>query len=66
MRSSEFWWLCCCLPCNKLAKPPGDGKWSIKQVLAHLADGEFVIGTRLRYVAAMDRPAIVGGSERAQ
>jgi hypothetical protein len=50
---------------KQLAKRPGDGKWSIKEVLAHLADGEFVVGTRLRYVAAMDRPVIVGYDQDA-
>ena len=41
------------------------GKWSIKQVLAHLADGEVVNGARLRYVASMDRPTIVGYDQDA-
>jgi len=50
---------------KQLAKRPGDGKWSIKEVLAHLADGEFVIGTRLRFVAAMDRPTIIGYDQDA-
>jgi uncharacterized damage-inducible protein DinB len=50
---------------KQLAKRPAEGRWSIKQVLAHLADGEFVIGTRLRYVAAMDRPTIIGYDQDA-
>lgn len=44
---------------------PAPGKWSIKEVLAHLADGEFMIGSRLRFVAAMDRPTIVGYDQDA-
>ncbi len=40
-------------------------KWSIKQILAHLADGEVMIGSRLRLVAAMDRPTIVGYDQDA-
>ena len=44
---------------------PGEGKWSIKQVLAHLADGEVINGSRLRFVAAMDRPTIVGYDQDA-
>ena len=39
---------------------PAPGKWSIKEILAHLADGEVMIGSRLRLVAAMDRPTIIG------
>lgn len=44
---------------------PAEGKWSIKQILAHLADGEVMIGSRLRLVAAMDRPTIVGYDQDA-
>lgn len=44
---------------------PAPGKWSIKEVLAHLADGEMMIGSRLRFVAAMDRPVIVGYDQDA-
>lgn len=50
---------------KQLAKRPAEGKWSIKEVLAHLADGEMVMGTRLRYIAAMDRPTIVGYDQDA-
>lgn len=32
--------------------------WSIHDVLAHLCDGEMVLGTRMRLVAAMERPSI--------
>jgi hypothetical protein len=44
---------------------PAPGKWSIQQILAHLADGEVMIGSRLRLVAAMDRPTIVGYDQDA-
>lgn len=44
---------------------PAPGKWSIKEVLAHLADGEVVLGARIRMVAAMDRPTIVGYDQDA-
>ena len=50
---------------KQLARRPGPDKWSIKEVLAHLADGEFVLGARIRCVAAMDRPTIVGYDENA-
>jgi hypothetical protein len=35
-------------------------KWSILQVLQHLADSELVWGFRLRMVLAQDRPALTG------
>jgi uncharacterized damage-inducible protein DinB len=44
---------------------PGPGKWSIKQILAHLADGEVINGSRLRFVAGMDRPTIIGYDQDA-
>lgn len=43
-----------------LAKRPAPKKWSMKEVLAHLADWEFVLGTRMRLAAALDRPVIHG------
>ncbi len=50
---------------KQLARRPAEGKWSIKEVLAHLADGEVVLGARIRMVAAMDRPVIVGYDQDA-
>ncbi len=45
---------------KRLAARPLPGKWSIKEVVAHLADHEIVLGTRFRFVAALDRPPITG------
>ena len=44
----------------QLTQPETPGKWSIAQVLAHLADSELVCGFRLRMVLAHDRPTITG------
>lgn len=44
----------------QLAKRPAPGKWSIKEIVAHLADGEVVLGWRYRVVVAHDRPPIQG------
>ena len=35
---------------SQLRRKPAPGKWSIAQILAHLADSELVIGWRLRQV----------------
>jgi DinB superfamily len=35
---------------SKLRKQPSPGKWSISEILAHLADVELVVGYRLRAV----------------
>jgi len=53
------------LSSKELAWQPAPGKWSIQQILAHLADGEVMVGSRLRMVAAMDRPTIVGYDQDA-
>jgi uncharacterized damage-inducible protein DinB len=36
------------------------GKWSIRHVVRHLADGDLVWGWRMRLVLAQDRPTITG------
>ncbi|MBK9963489.1 MAG: DinB family protein [Holophagales bacterium] len=45
---------------KQLSRRPAPGKWSIKEIIAHLADGEVVLGSRYRLIAAHDRPAIQG------
>ena len=43
---------------KQLATKPAPGKWSIKEIVAHLADGEVILGSRYRFIAAHDRPPI--------
>lgn len=45
---------------KQLSRRPAPDRWSIKEVVAHLADGEFVNGARMRFVVAHDRPALAG------
>src|SRR6187549_2289792 len=45
---------------KQLAKQPAPGKWSAKEVMAHMADGEVILGARIRFIAAMDNPSIPG------
>jgi hypothetical protein len=40
--------------------PEEVGKWSIRDVVQHLADSELVGGFRLRMVLAHDRPVLIG------
>ncbi len=42
-----------------------EGKWSVRQVLAHLADAEIVIGDRLRRTIAEDNPTLQGYDQNA-
>jgi len=44
----------------QLALPEATGKWSVRHVLAHLADSDIVLGWRLRMILAHDRPEITG------
>ncbi len=45
---------------DALARAEAPGKWSVRQVLQHLADSELVGGFRFRMVLAHDRPAVPG------
>jgi DinB family protein len=44
----------------QMATPEAAGKWSMAQMLQHLADTELVWGYRLRMVLAENRPPLVG------
>ncbi len=50
---------------KQLSKKPAPGKWSIKEIVAHLADGEVILGSRYRFIAAHDRPPIAGYDQDA-
>ena len=50
---------------RQVAKPEAPEKWSVKQVVQHLADSELVWGWRLRLVLAHDRPTITGYDQDA-
>ena len=45
---------------TQLRTPEGRNKWSIVQVLQHLADSDLVWGWRVRLILAHDRPQITG------
>jgi hypothetical protein len=47
-------------PRHVLARPEAPGKWSMGQVMAHLADSDLVWGWRLRLILAQDRPPLTG------
>lgn len=44
---------------------PGPGKWTIRQIAAHLADAELVAGHRLRQVIAEDNPTLIAYDQDA-
>jgi hypothetical protein len=48
------------LPPDIATRPEAPGKWSIRDVVQHLADSELVGGFRLRLVLAQHRPTLTG------
>ncbi len=44
---------------------PEPGKWSIRQIAAHLADGELVAGHRMRQVIAEQEPTLIAYNQDA-
>ena len=52
-------------PLDVLSLPEGRGKWSMRHVLAHLADSDLVWGWRLRLILAQDRPPLTGYDQDA-
>jgi hypothetical protein len=48
------------VPAPIAANAEAPGKWSIREVVQHLADSELVGGFRLRMVLAHDRPSLMG------
>jgi hypothetical protein len=48
------------VPEAALRRPEAPGKWSVVEVVQHLADSELVLGFRMRMILTEDRPAIQG------
>src|ERR1039457_414819 len=53
------------LPERQLETKPAPGKWCIKEIVAHLADGEVILGSRYRFIGAHDRPPLPGYDQDA-
>jgi len=45
--------------------PEAAGKWSMAQVVQHLADSELVLGFRMRLALAQERPVLTGYDQEA-
>jgi uncharacterized damage-inducible protein DinB len=56
--SSELARIVGSLPADRVASAPAPGKWSVRDVLAHLADCEIVFAYRLRQALAEDHHVI--------
>ncbi|HUO30275.1 MAG TPA: DinB family protein [Bryobacteraceae bacterium] len=44
---------------------PAPGKWSIRQIIAHLADAEIVCAHRVRQIIAEDNPTLIAFDQEA-
>jgi len=44
---------------------PAPGKWSIRQIIAHLADSEIVCAHRVRQIVAEDGPTLIAFDQEA-
>ena len=53
------------MPSSTLKTPEREGKWSVAQVLRHLADSDLVWGWRLRLILSQDRPSLTGYDQDA-
>src|SRR6202051_1260840 len=49
----------------ELGWAPGPSKWSIRKIIAHLADSEIVACTRFRHVIAEDNPKLEAYDQNA-
>ena len=50
---------------EELTRPEAPGKWSVLEVVRHLADSEIVTGYRIRLILAADSPPIPGYDQDA-
>ena len=48
------------IPETTLRRPEAPGKWSVIEVIQHLADSDLVTGYRIRMVLSEDRPLLQG------
>ena len=53
------------VPPAKLRKRPAPGKWSVSEILAHLADTEIIVGFRLRLILIAPGTPIVAVDQDA-
>lgn len=53
------------VPAERHGVPEAPGKWSLRQVVQHLADVELAYGWRVRLVLTADRPPLHGFDENA-
>lgn len=50
---------------EQLDARPGEGKWTVREIVHHLADSEMTAAIRLRLLLAEDRPEIRGYDQDA-
>jgi hypothetical protein len=50
---------------DELLSHPVPSTWSVQQVIAHVVDSDLIASDRMKRIAAMDRPLLIGYDEAA-
>jgi uncharacterized damage-inducible protein DinB len=50
---------------DELQRPEREGKWSIAQVVAHLAQFEMIVALRIRTILAEDTPSLISFAQES-
>ncbi len=50
---------------DQLLAVPVSGTWSLQQIAIHLLESDLIAGDRIKRIAAMDRPLLIGYDETA-
>jgi uncharacterized damage-inducible protein DinB len=53
------------LPHDQLHAQPPDGSWTIHQIVTHMLDSDLIASDRMKRIACMDLPLLVGYDETA-
>jgi hypothetical protein len=55
----------CGLSHEQLHAKPADGSWTIHQIVTHILDSDLIGSDRMKRIACMDKPLLVGYDENA-
>jgi hypothetical protein len=53
------------LTLDQLHAKPADGSWTIHQIVIHMLDSDLIASDRMKRIACMDKPLLVGYDETA-
>lgn len=53
------------LTADQLHAKPADGSWTIHQIVIHMLDSDLIASDRMKRIACMDKPLLIGYDETA-